>query len=153
MHTYIHPLLPHDTEQFTLRCYMLLCSAVDIFHLINSLVCLFLPFVFSLPPHSVCPIMHLCLWCPLWSLNKNGFSSSNSLLFSSLFHAIMLGILLCHVSTFILFFKGPLFYPQVWVWSAMIKICPSLCLSDITSGSVHLDVWWIDQSTSITSVL
>ena len=33
------------------------------------------------------------------------------------------------------------------------KISLFLCFSDITSGSVHLAVWWIDQSTNLPSGL
>jgi hypothetical protein len=39
---------------------------------------------------------------------------------------------------------------QVGVWSAMTgcsKICSALWLGDITSGLVHLDVWWMSKAS------
>ena len=55
--------------------------------------------------------------------------------------------------------KGPILYHQVWVWLAAkgrfenLSLLFFFLLFDITSGHVHLDVRWIDQSTSLPSGL
>ena len=49
-------------------------------------------------------------------------------------------------------FRELLLCHQVWVLMIRhkpLENLPSLCLSDITSGGVHLDVRWIDQPTSL----
>ena len=70
--------------------------------------------------------------------------------------------ILCRVLDLAVFWvfhlKGVILRHQVWAWLAFtkkscLKICPSLCLSDITSVRVHLDVRWIDQATSLPSGL
>ena len=51
--------------------------------------------------------------------------------------------------------KGALFHHQAWVcyWVCYYKPFRYLPSSDITSGSLYPDVWWIDQPTSWNSPL
>ena len=51
------------------------------------------------------------------------------------------------LSSLVVYLKGDIFNPQVWVWSA---ITTRLGNQPITGGRVRLDVCWMDQSTSPT---